>query len=165
MTEYALWFSFEVSNNQAEYEALLVELRIAKELGMRRIKVFTDSQLVAEHAREQYKSWESTLVKYLQRLHNLTSDFDYLENFHISRLENFWTDILSQLATFGYNVLDNTYVKHHAKPSIDDSNEILLVNQELSWINPFIEYLTNGNLPTDSTEACQVKWLATRMWC
>lgn len=41
--EYALHFSFRVTNNQAEYEALMARLKIAKELGVKSLKVFTDS--------------------------------------------------------------------------------------------------------------------------
>lgn len=40
--EYALWFIFEVSNNQAEYEILLAGLRIVKELIVKKLRTFTD---------------------------------------------------------------------------------------------------------------------------
>ena len=42
-TEYALRFSFEATNNQAEYEALLIGLKLAEQLGAKHLKVFTDS--------------------------------------------------------------------------------------------------------------------------
>ena len=44
--EYALRFSFLVSNNQAEYEALLAGLRAVDGLGMKRLKAHSDFQLV-----------------------------------------------------------------------------------------------------------------------
>ncbi|XP_073098883.1 uncharacterized protein [Elaeis guineensis] len=50
-TKYALRFSFPTTNNEAEYEALLTELRIAKELGVSKLKICTDSQLVARQLR------------------------------------------------------------------------------------------------------------------
>ena len=43
VTEYALRFNFKVSNNQAEYEVLLAGLKIAKELDIDSLKIFTDS--------------------------------------------------------------------------------------------------------------------------
>lgn len=46
--KFALYFTFKVSNNQAKYEALLASLKVAKELGMKRLKVFIDFQLVAK---------------------------------------------------------------------------------------------------------------------
>ena len=46
VTEYAFKFDFKTSNNQAEYEALIVRLKIAKDLSVKCLRVFTDSQLV-----------------------------------------------------------------------------------------------------------------------
>ena len=47
VTEYVLRFNFKTSNNQAKYKALLVGLKIVKELEIDSLKVFTDSQLIA----------------------------------------------------------------------------------------------------------------------
>ncbi|KAM2007332.1 hypothetical protein ACFX15_002255 [Malus domestica] len=41
--EYAIRFKYKVSNNEAEYEALLAGLRLAKHLGVKRINIFSDS--------------------------------------------------------------------------------------------------------------------------
>ena len=46
--EHTLRFNFKASNNQTEYEALLVGIKIAKELDIDNLKVFTDSQLIIE---------------------------------------------------------------------------------------------------------------------
>lgn len=50
LIEYALQFTFKASNNQAKHEALLANLKIAKELGVKRLKVFIDSKLVVGQA-------------------------------------------------------------------------------------------------------------------
>lgn len=39
-------FNFKVSNNVIEYESLLVGLRLAKELGIKRLKIYSDFQLI-----------------------------------------------------------------------------------------------------------------------
>jgi ribonuclease HI len=44
---YVLQIHFNATNNMAEYEALLHDLRIAKELGISRIMCYGDSDLVA----------------------------------------------------------------------------------------------------------------------
>ena len=41
--KYALRFGFQASNNDAEYEALLVELQLAISMGAEQIKVYSDS--------------------------------------------------------------------------------------------------------------------------
>jgi hypothetical protein len=47
VVEISLTLSFPVTNNTAEYEAYLAGLRTAKDLGAKKVKIFTDSQLVA----------------------------------------------------------------------------------------------------------------------
>ena len=43
---YALKFEFKASNNEVEYEALIVGLKMAKDVGGKRIKALSDSMLV-----------------------------------------------------------------------------------------------------------------------
>lgn len=43
---FAYKVHFPYSNNEAEYEALMVGLKAAKRLGIRKLKVFKDSELV-----------------------------------------------------------------------------------------------------------------------
>ena len=45
---YALQIHFAASNNVAEYEAIVHGLRLAKELGIRRILCYGDSDLVVQ---------------------------------------------------------------------------------------------------------------------
>ena len=46
IVECVLYFEFPVINNGAEYEALIVGLRIVKKLEVDRLQVYSDSQLV-----------------------------------------------------------------------------------------------------------------------
>ena len=45
--EKALSIRFQVTNNQAEYEAVIADLRLARELGVKDVEAFTDSMVVA----------------------------------------------------------------------------------------------------------------------
>ena len=42
----ALRFGFRTSNNEAEYEALIAGLKLAKEIKVKSLEIFSDSQLV-----------------------------------------------------------------------------------------------------------------------
>ncbi|GKB58018.1 reverse transcriptase domain-containing protein [Tanacetum coccineum] len=44
---YAMRFRFEATNNEAEYEALIVGLRIAEQMGLKNLQAHVDSRLVA----------------------------------------------------------------------------------------------------------------------
>ena len=68
VTESALRLAFDAFNNQTEYEALLVGLRITQELGVKRLKAFIGSQLVARQVWSEYATQEPIMVRYLQKL-------------------------------------------------------------------------------------------------
>lgn len=67
--KYALRFAFKASNNQVDYEALLTSLMVVKELSVKRLKVFTDSQLVVEQIREEYEAQEPIMIRNIQKLY------------------------------------------------------------------------------------------------
>ena len=52
MSSYKL--AFEFSNNEAEYEALIVGLKILKKLGAKKISVYGDSELVIKQVKGEY---------------------------------------------------------------------------------------------------------------
>ncbi|GJU46521.1 reverse transcriptase domain-containing protein [Tanacetum coccineum] len=64
MTEYtyALRLNFESTNNQAEYEALLAGLRIAKKMGVQSLSVNVDSKLVASQINGNYKACKENMI-------------------------------------------------------------------------------------------------------
>lgn len=62
--KYSLCFEFPITNKEAKYKALTTRLKMAKELGIRCLKVYSDSQLVAKQVRDKYEAWEENM-KYL----------------------------------------------------------------------------------------------------
>ena len=62
----ALSFGFKTLNNEAEYEALLAGLRLAKELKARHLQIFSNSQLVVKQATEEYLARGEKMVAYLR---------------------------------------------------------------------------------------------------
>lgn len=53
---YALHFGFSFTNNETEYEALIVGLAIAKEMEIQHLKVHNDSRLIVSHILNEYKA-------------------------------------------------------------------------------------------------------------
>ena len=52
----ALIFRFKASNNEAEYEALIVGLELAKEMKVESLDIFSDSQLVVCQINDEYQA-------------------------------------------------------------------------------------------------------------
>ncbi|KAM2134575.1 hypothetical protein ACFX1R_004581 [Malus domestica] len=75
--EYVLRFKFNASNNEAEYEALIVGLRLAKHLGVKRIDIFSDSQLVVNQVINNFDANDSFMAAYLAQTQLLLKHFHY----------------------------------------------------------------------------------------
>lgn len=65
LIEQALKFKFTTNNNQADYEALIVGIILALEMGSPRLKAKTDSYLVANQVSGKYQDKEPQLIIYL----------------------------------------------------------------------------------------------------
>ena len=58
---YAVKLEFAATNNQVEYEALIAGLELAKAVKTDRVKIRTDSQLVANHVSERFHPREEKM--------------------------------------------------------------------------------------------------------
>ncbi|XP_071712914.1 uncharacterized protein [Rutidosis leptorrhynchoides] len=74
---YALRFIFDVTNNEAEYEALLAGLNIARKMNIVKLRVFTDSQLVANQFNGSFEAHDPSMRKYLQLLKEMAARFEH----------------------------------------------------------------------------------------
>ena len=73
--EYALRFGFHASNNEVEYEAVIVGLNLAYSLEVDQLEVYSDSQLVVRQIEDTYKAKSETMVLYLQKVRDLLKKF------------------------------------------------------------------------------------------
>ena len=97
----ALSMSFKLdflcSNNAAKYEAYLIGLAIAREIGIKRLKVRGDSNLVVSQARGNFSLKEPSLALYRAMAQRLEDQFDELTIEHTQRLDNLHADALATL--------------------------------------------------------------------
>ncbi|KAL2226318.1 UNVERIFIED_CONTAM: hypothetical protein Sindi_1990500 [Sesamum indicum] len=86
--------SFSVTNNEAEYEALI--LGLTYEAGARDLEVFTDSQLVAMQIEGTYETREKMMTSYTGIVKNWMDKFDKCSISQAPRAENDKADALSK---------------------------------------------------------------------
>ena len=98
MVEHSLQFKFKASNNQAEYEALIAGLRLAKDLGAAKLKCNTDSKLVVGQVLGEYQVKDDLLLQYCHKVVEAMKEFEEVTVHHIPRAENARADRLSKLA-------------------------------------------------------------------
>jgi ribonuclease HI len=83
-----------VTNNMAEYHALIGILTQASSLGISRIIVNLDSQLVVYQLNHIYAICNRILLRLHLEVHHLERIFDYIEYRHIPRELNNVSDLL-----------------------------------------------------------------------
>ncbi|XP_024010711.1 uncharacterized protein LOC112086183 [Eutrema salsugineum] len=97
--KHSFRLGFPASNNEAEYEALIAGLRLAKNIGAEHVHAYCDSQLVANQFHGKYEAKNDRMDVYLKVLKDIASEFSTFELTKIPRDENATADALAALAT------------------------------------------------------------------
>jgi hypothetical protein len=163
----------------AEYEALVNGLRIAIELGVRRLDARGDSQLVIDQGMKNSHCRDRKMEAYCDKVRCLEDKFYGLELNHIARRYNETADELAKIASGRTTVPPDVFSRDVYQPSVktDDTpepeeastqpevssaaeGEALRVEGERNgvtpnpnWQAPYLEYLLRGELPLDKAEA------------
>ena len=87
-----------MTNNMAEYEALVRALRRAREMAITSVFVYTDSQLVANQILGSYRVKNDRLREYLREAQSMIEDFNSFQIRHIPREKNGLADKLAKSA-------------------------------------------------------------------
>ena len=87
-----------MTNNQAEYHALIEGLKTVKEWKPDRLEIFLDSELVVEQVKGQYKTRKPDLQRLLAEVEQLLKHFPNYEIKHVAREENRGADHLANMA-------------------------------------------------------------------
>jgi ribonuclease HI len=122
---YVIRLHFPVSNNVAEYEALVNGLRIAVELGVRRLDARGDSQLVIDQVMKNSHCHNQKMEAYCNEVRRLEDKFYGLELNHIARRYNETADELAKIASGWTAVPPDVFSRDLHQPSvkIDDTPE------------------------------------------
>lgn len=93
----------EVTNNQAEYEAVIFALSKAKQLGIKNIELRIDSELIGKQLLGEYKIKDADLQPLFIKAWNLRLDYDGVDIKIIPREQNKEADKLVNIELDGKN--------------------------------------------------------------
>ena len=143
--------NFPATNNESEYEALIVGLDLAKAAGATRVVIYCDSQVITNQINGDYECKGERMKRYLDQVKARVDDLE-AKIFQIPRGENERADCLVKAASTEHmDIPGNVLSFVQLSPLIDSSN-VQEIGFDSSWTAPLISYLKNGVLP-DGKEA------------
>jgi ribonuclease HI len=167
--EYMVQLHFPASNNDAEYKALINGLQIAVELRIKHLEIRGDSELVVEQVMKDKNCVDPKMAAYYQAVRDQEGKFHGLELHYVLRDYNKAADVLVKAASSRSPVHHGVFASDQHEPSmreegekppeelesevmaIDEPPEVNLENPD--WRFPILEWLVEGKLPPDQTEA------------
>jgi ribonuclease HI len=165
--KYVLQIFWKLSNNEAEYEALLHRLRLATSLGIKRLLVYGDSAVVINQVNKSWDRNKENMDAYCLEVRKLENKFYGLEFHHVVRDNNVAADVLSKLGSTHTQVPAGVFVHELHAPSIREpvppttdpahppaGQEVMMI--DVDWRQPFIDYIREQKVPTDKNLAEQL---------
>jgi ribonuclease HI len=134
---------FEVTNNVAEYEALVLGLRAAKEMGIREMAVFGDAELIVQQVKNVYQTKHPRLKNYRNEVWDLIDSFFLAFNISfIPREENAPADFQAFSASLfeaPARPADRSEVEIRYRPSVPDNVRHWKVFEDDQEIEKFLQ--------------------------
>lgn len=158
----AIQLNFKAMNNQAEYEAFLAGLTLAKNLQVGKITIYSDSQLVVRQTTGDYSTKDTSLSKYQEMVQAILSQFEKYILEQIDRTDNTMANMLSKLTQGEKMDFETVYFEELQAPSIYDLPIMEISPPIDNWMTPYVRYLESGTLPDDSVKAKVLKSQATK---
>jgi hypothetical protein len=170
----------QASNNEAEYEALLHGMKMAKACGATRLKIFGDSNLVVQQVMNRCDAVSDNMTAYRNLYYYLEGTFDGCEVSHVSRASNeeadnlanigsqclpvppgvFWEEIIEKSIKTNKNSTTEGQGQHSTvgsgagKGSTAEPEEVMMIEE--TWMQPYLAYMVNKTLPEDTVEAKRI---------
>jgi ribonuclease HI len=165
--KYILKIFWKVSNNEAEYEALLHGLRLASSLGIKRLLVYGDSAVVINQVNKSWDRNKENMDAYCLEVCKLKNKFYGLEFHHVIRENNVAVDVLSKLGSTRAQLPVGVFVHELHAPSIPEpaptttdpapfpaGKEVMMI--DVDWRQSLIDYIREQKVPMDKNLAEQL---------
>ncbi|KAL5567021.1 hypothetical protein UlMin_030185 [Ulmus minor] len=165
LIQQAIRCGFKATNNEAEYEALIAGLNLAKDMGIKKLSIRSDSQLVVNQLLGSYQARDLKMASYLEHIKVLQPAFEEFDISQIPRADNSHADALANLGSSIPSTESQTIPLLYLQwPAVwkDPPAEITTIDASDSWMTPIVSYLTSDELPEDRNEARRLRAKAAR---
>jgi uncharacterized membrane protein len=108
------------TNNEAEYEALLHGMRMAKACGATRLDIYGDSNLVVQQSMNLCDAISDNMIAYRQMYQSMEAKFEGCALKHIGRASNEEADTLANIGSTCSSIPDGVFYEVITKRSIKE---------------------------------------------
>ncbi|XP_062101025.1 uncharacterized protein LOC133806947 [Humulus lupulus] len=143
--EEAIHLEQFATNNEAEYEALIYGIELARDIGIKHLSIRGDSHLMIEQVAGNFDTKAPHLASLLQKVTDLRSHFHQFELVQVLREQNQKADALAKLASGGECMRQSSISTSQSPKALEVFSTSL---EPECWIDPMIRYLSTSELPT-----------------
>ena len=157
--EKSLRLGFSATNNEAEYEALLMGMAMVQKMGGKTVEMFSDSRLVVGQVKGELEARDTRMQEYLGQVRHIQMKFEFFDLSHIPRSGNTHADSLATLATSSAQDFPRVILVEDLCTPTPTKKDLLQVHQiklGLSWMGPILLFLERDILPKEKSEAEKV---------
>ncbi|XP_070005582.1 uncharacterized protein [Nicotiana sylvestris] len=156
--------TIKLTTNEAEYEAMIAGLELAKSLGDEVIEANYNSILVVNQVNRTSKVKEEWMRRYLEKLQVTLHQFREWTLQHVPRDQNSEADVLANLeSSIDSHEFSSGAVVQLMNSVIEEGHaEVKSTSLTWNWRNKYIDYLKTGKFPSDPKESISLRTKAVR---
>uniref|UniRef100_A0A803N6C4 RNase H type-1 domain-containing protein n=1 Tax=Chenopodium quinoa TaxID=63459 RepID=A0A803N6C4_CHEQI len=166
----AIRCNFKATNNEAEYEALITGLTVARDMKIQHLEVISDSLLMVNQINGEYAAKDTRMIAYLEVTKKL------IKEFKIDQVPRNLNTEADALANLGSNINPEEFgaipLVHVLSPAIEKDSTMNVCEVQIgstgkegdSKATPLKEYLLDKTVPTGKV-AAQAFALKTSKYC
>ena len=142
--ECIIRLDFPTTNNEAEYEALVAGLDLARAVGAESMVVHCDFQVVTNQVNGDYECRNERMRRYLEEVKNRISSVE-VKFIQIPREENECANCLAKAASTEYMLVPKQVLSFvQASPLVDDRKNVQEIGSKNNWVTLLIRFLTSS---------------------
>ena len=160
--ECMIQLDIPTTNNEAEYEALVAGLDLARAAGAESMVVHCDSQVVTNQVNGSYECKNERMRRHLKEVKNRINNIE-VRFVQIPREENECADRLAKATSVEFMLVPKQLLSFvQASPLVDDRKNVQEIGSKNNWVTLLTSYLRTGLLLVEKDATRKLKFQASR---